>query len=424
MKKNIFLFFIFLNFLFNIKAQDIQAFLLHAPEIQLLNVSKIAILDFSVSTSDYYSDYKTASSKFTDYMTEIILNEKRGIFNTSGSLFTSYIEGKTYQKPSSINIFRLIERNQLNQVLSEQNLMSDGLITDDKAAQVGKLLGIDMIIVGSINIVPKSTTTRTTLSNGSYQYCKENQVETSVTMKLISVSTGEILGTTTYKKSYKDSKCGNDIEKVETFGQLTDQCLKVIAYSMVYFFSPYYQQYKFEFEKIKVKEFKDNVKDVELFLKNGDFNSVFAIYNAIYEADNYNGAAAFNLALLYELVGDMDNCLQYIQIANEIDNKKYGKNLQYANQYYDHIRKLSSLGITFEKVSFQINEKALAPKIMTKGRDSDRLEVFAEPNNSSAIVSKVPGGKEFILIEHKGEWYYIELLGGKKGYIHQNFIKQ
>lgn len=424
MKKVYFLIILTLASLINLRAQELRAFLLHAPEIQMQNVSKIAILDFSVTTTDYYNDYKVASSKLTDYMTEILLNEKRGIYNITDGFFSSTIEGKTYQKPSSINIFKLIERNQLNQVLTEQNMMTDGLISDDKAAQVGKLLGIDVIIVGSINIVPKTSTTKKTYTNGTYEYCKENQVTTSATIKIISVSTGEILGTATFTKSLSDSQCGKYIDNVKTYGQLADACLQPIAFSMVYFFAPHYMQYKFDFEKIKVKEFKDKAKDIDTYLENGDFNKVFSIYKAIYDADNYNGAAAFNLALLYEMIGDMENCLYYFQIANDIDDQKYGKFLQYANQYNEQYQKLIKMGITFEKMEFQINDKVLANKVMTKGRDSDRLEVYAETNSSSSIVTKVPGGKEFVLIEQKGEWYYIELLGGKKGYIHQNFIKQ
>lgn len=46
--------------------------------------------------------------------------------------------------------FRVVERAQINKALSEQQLQRSGLIDDKSAVQIGKLIGADLMIVGSV----------------------------------------------------------------------------------------------------------------------------------------------------------------------------------------------------------------------------------------------------------------------------------
>jgi len=46
--------------------------------------------------------------------------------------------------------FRVVERAQIKKALSEQELQTSGAIDDESAVQIGKLLGADLIIVGSV----------------------------------------------------------------------------------------------------------------------------------------------------------------------------------------------------------------------------------------------------------------------------------
>ncbi len=47
--------------------------------------------------------------------------------------------------------FKVIERSELKKVLEEQNLGLSGAVTPQSAAKIGKLLGVQYIIIGSIN---------------------------------------------------------------------------------------------------------------------------------------------------------------------------------------------------------------------------------------------------------------------------------
>jgi|WetSurMetagenome_2_1015567.scaffolds.fasta_scaffold89984_1 ankyrin repeat protein len=68
--------------------------------------------------------------------------------------------------------FRLIERSQMQEILKEQGFQQTGCTSDKCAVEVGQLLGVNTIIVGSIGIV------------GSY---------TSLTTRILDVRTGEVI---------------------------------------------------------------------------------------------------------------------------------------------------------------------------------------------------------------------------------------
>ena len=53
---------------------------------------------------------------------------------------------------SMIPIISVVERNQLKNLIEEQSLGQTGLIDNETAANLGKIVGIDAIIVGSIHV--------------------------------------------------------------------------------------------------------------------------------------------------------------------------------------------------------------------------------------------------------------------------------
>lgn len=71
--------------------------------------------------------------------------------------------------------FRVMERSQMGQILQEQNFQQSGACDGSECAvQIGKLLGIDRIVVGSVGLV-----------GSTY----------SLNLRLVDVSTGEALRT-------------------------------------------------------------------------------------------------------------------------------------------------------------------------------------------------------------------------------------
>ena len=48
------------------------------------------------------------------------------------------------------NKYRVVERSQINKTISEQKFQKSGLIDDKSAVEIGKLLGADLIVIGSV----------------------------------------------------------------------------------------------------------------------------------------------------------------------------------------------------------------------------------------------------------------------------------
>ena len=100
------------------KGQDLECFILQAPEKYLENVKKIAIMDFDVTTKGYNVS-GDKGQVLNDYMTSYLLQEFRGLYDLSGGMFGKTQEGKTYIQGAATNVFEVIERNRLFQVLEE-----------------------------------------------------------------------------------------------------------------------------------------------------------------------------------------------------------------------------------------------------------------------------------------------------------------
>lgn len=411
---------VFIGVFFTSKSQELECFIFQAPEKYLESVKKIAIMDFDVTTKGY----NTSGDKgqvLNDYMTSYLLQEYKGIYDQTGGIFSKKQEGQTFIKGAKTNVFELIERTRLTEVLEEQQMSNSGLIDEDQAIELGKILGIDAMIIGTVSFHPKDEKS-TKKYEKSTSYCTKRIVNTEVRMKIISVKTGQIIGTKEASQAYSDTKCDEKKSGLMSVSKLTDLCLKDIAYWLVNYFSPKYKLVKYEFGKIKNKEFRVQAKEAEKYIKDKDIDNAFTIYNAIYEADPYNAIAADNVAGLYDIVGNYSKAVEYWQIAAELDPKNFQKALEWGEEEIEMEAKLNAMGIFIDEYHFKQNKNALADKVKTKGKKSDRYEVKEKPENNAEVVAKVPGDTEFVVLEKKGKWILIKLLGNKQGYINMSNV--
>jgi len=425
-RKSIILFFLALlcvSFIAN--AQDFECFVMISPEKPLPNVKKIAILDFNnFDKNPYYTSY--GGNAFVNYLTAKLLEENRGIYNISHGILGGTKEGKTYIKSSGISIFQIVEREQLSNVLREKSLGNDVSLDDNQAAEVGKVLGIDALIMGTVKHTYNSSRSVVKYTDGSTADCTENSCGTEIFIKIVSVANGQIIATKTYQRNSSDKKWGKDEASVLGFEPLAENNLKLLAFDASNYFSPYYAYYKADFKKMKAKEYKDKSADIKKMIDNADFTNLYSIYKAIYDTDNYNAEAAYNLALLSVITGDYSGASKWDVIANEADPKEFGKGKEWAKEWEDRAMSLASIGVNMEKFDFssKINSDALADKIHTKGKREDRFEVYEKDDVSSSVISKVPGDTDFIVIEKDGDFIKIKLLGGKEGYINSLNLKR
>lgn len=398
-----------------------KSYIVMAPEKPLKNVKKIAVLNF-----ENKNRRSELGSRLADYIITELLNEHRGAAN----------KDKIYIKGFRTNIFEVIERNQLDKILKEQNIQISGFIDDEKAVEIGKILGIDVIILGKLSYNHKnerSTSSSTNKKTGktTKYYKLKRTLNAESRMKIISVETAQILGTISPKKTATDSKTSTkgypSSSSIKSTEELADQCFRQMARTMTDYFSPYYAYHSFSLKKIKIREFKERAKEACDYMKKGEINSAYKLYKAIYDEDNYNAKVAYNLGVIYEVVGDFDNAFELYSNAYQLDedNKIYFNAYKRAKKDKELIKELSSMGISIEKHEFMEGDSdVLAEKLTTRGSKSKRVFAYEKPDKNSKVIAKVPGHISFKIINKKGDWFFVKLLGGKKGYFHKNDVKE
>ncbi len=90
--------------------------------------------------------------------------------------------------------FRVMERKDLDTVLSEQSLSLSGAVDEKTAVQVGKLLGCQLVIIGAVTDFSKHKTEAHGLFKLGFDVGKTT-AEGTVNLKLINTTTAEIVYT-------------------------------------------------------------------------------------------------------------------------------------------------------------------------------------------------------------------------------------
>ena len=381
-------------------------------------MKRIGVLQFDCTNN------RRKNLVITNFIVGALLDQHRGIYNTQGQWMglVKAKEGKTFVKGVKTDFYDVIEREQLEKIMKEQRLSLSGALDESSAAEVGKLLGLDVMILGNVSYTDNEERTNTSTSR-----CVKRTVTAKGTIKIISVETAKIEGTKNAEAKVTESACDDNISGMPTVDQMADVALQDLANQFVGYFTPGYEEIKYDFEKIKLKEFKDRSKEAMDFIEAGDLNRAFPIAYAMYEADSYNPKAAYNLGIIYEMVGDFEEADEYYGIAYEIDftNELYQKAAERAKRGLELAAFLEEIGRPVQPYTFSGGDisTALADRVLVKGTSADRTNVYDLPDKSGEVVAKVPGGLEFKVIEKQGDFYKIQLRGTKTGFIHKSDVK-
>ena len=430
MKKVLFKLWITLPFCFflfaftQVQAQGkIQTSILYPPSSVLEDIGTVAVMNFN-NTSSYHE--QNVGVKMADYLIEALLQDSRG---KSGNC---YLEG------GYTNAYKVIDRNNLNTIMAELNLNVSDVVDESQAVEVGKLLGVEAIILGNVTYSYKDEKTSSSTKNEktgktTYSYCIKRTVSSEARVRVISVGTGEIIETFSPVGSHSDRKCsskGYQTDKLATVQVLATRSLRNLAGRIASSITPSYRSFTLKTEKITLKSIKAKAKEANGHIKKNELDLAYPLYEAIYAADNYNPAAAFNLGLVYEVAGDFAKAKEYYEIAYQLDQKEKSHAQAYKRigEHLNALEVLEAMGI--EQTPYEFMEHiggtndALSDKVTIKGNRSIRAVIRAEANASSDEVAQIPGGVELVVNgEPSGDWIPVKLLGGKSGYINKNDVK-
>jgi hypothetical protein len=403
--------------------RQVKSFVLRPPEQALTKVKRIAVLDFE----------GVGGREAADGVVTALLDDKRGIKDLAAGIFTAGKEGVTHQAWATTKVFEVVERSQLEKVMSEQKLGQSGIINDAQASELGRVLGVDAIVSGSVAHDPKETRSREERTiyrdakkGGNYNVtvdCLERRVVTTVRMRIFSVETAQILGNKEVSRQEKEKHCAEDIGKVPSTEGLLGRGLASAAGELANYFMPYFELAELELAKIKVKEHADKADEAAKLAERGDIDEAYTLYYAIFQQDNYNPDALYNLGILSEIVGNYAEALEMYKNAASLKSteKDYVKAVDRTEKSVQFAAVLNSLGIQTPAHTWSTSESALAAataeKITVSGGSSVRVDVYEQPDITSTVVAKVPGGIELTVIESKDGWLKVKLMGGKEGFL-------
>ena len=166
--------------------KKVKCFVLKPPEQILVGVQRIAVLDFESegtrekaeeekkSTEELVINILTQMTKdetntvkqgvnhgrnFTDYLISELFKSDRGIREVKTGFLGlgSGREGKNLQEGTFTNVFDIVERTQLMQILEEQKLSASGIINESQVVQLGGMLGVQAIVMGNIGYTQKDS---------------------------------------------------------------------------------------------------------------------------------------------------------------------------------------------------------------------------------------------------------------------------
>ncbi len=409
--------------------KKVKVFVLNPPGQLFPGVQRIAVLDFE-SRGEF-------GKQFSDFLVTHLIDNDRGIH----AIATGFLgmggkkEGKTLQEGTFTNIFEVIERSRLEQVIQEQQLTMSGLLDQSQAVSLGRLLGVDAIVMGKVTYTTQEQSFKETRTykNKGQKYtkqvpCKKRTASATVSLRVIGTESGEILGSTQATRSAEAKKCENAIADLPTATEMVIGLLRQLSVDVANYLTPHYELVSFELEKIKTKPFNKIADKAAKAAENLEVDKAYMIYKSIYDKDPYNPKVLYNLGVLNEVVGNYQQALEFYQMAYQLrDEGKYDKAIQRVEKNLEFVQALKQIGIEIKPHVFRTSAEKVASltakKVEIKGKREDRVNVYAEPREGSEVVARVPGGVIFPVIGHEGKWIKIQLLGGKEGYIQASKVK-
>jgi len=196
-------------------------------KISDIEKSKAAAKEFKKALS-FVPDYKDASSMYEQArklgikrIAIIPFENKSGKnqYGAIGEMMTDQIITDLIQNKTAMEFVEIISRDQLQQVMQEQNLGSSGIISENSAIELGKVLGVNELLIGQITQITSSETSTTSKvyknentiysKQGNYQvyaevteYQKGASASINGSYKIIDVKTAKMITGDSFKKDY------------------------------------------------------------------------------------------------------------------------------------------------------------------------------------------------------------------------------
>lgn len=109
--------------------------------------------------------------------------------------------------------YTVIERAEISKLLEEQNLGATGRVTEQSAAKIGQLLGVELAVMGAVTEFGNSKKDMGGSVKGFGLGVQKQKATVAVDIRIVNTSTGEILAAETVRK--EESKGGLSVSTYE-----------------------------------------------------------------------------------------------------------------------------------------------------------------------------------------------------------------
>ena len=111
--------------------------------------------------------------------------------------------------------YRVMERQELEKILNEQKLGASGIVTQQSAVEMGKVLGVELAVMGSVSEFGYKKSTTGGKIKGFRVGLQKQSAVVGVDCRLVNTTTGEILASESMRKEKSARGIKVDTDKID-----------------------------------------------------------------------------------------------------------------------------------------------------------------------------------------------------------------
>lgn len=346
-----------------------------------------------------------------------------------GSLVRKYNFYKEleYDETANPSIYEAIERSRMQELIKEQSLSLSGIIDENSAVRMGGILGVDAVIIGSVNTTTKDhyVDKEETYYENKVKYTRMvryyiREVSGSIDVRVIMAKSGQIAFTSSGGHSVRDEK--KNYGELMTGSVMRDQVISYSANSIIGDLYP--RTATCIVELVSGKEYKVFNEN----MKKGNYDVARALASIEENKNQYSAEWAYNSGIAKLLFGKPELAKSHLAKAVQLkpDKKEFSSALKEAEIFENAEQELRKTGYIFKGKSFDDNvlnelmERADKKFGEIKSKDT---KGFAEANEGSSVLIVLPKGIKVEVEGEYGDFFKIKLIDGKEVYVMEKAIK-
>jgi len=379
------------------------------PKIILKGVKRIAVVDFEGGS---------LGELVASFMLEYILEPTRGRQRSTSPLFFSkevQIFGKevqTLEKGFRTNPYKIVERSRIREVIREQKFSTSDLVSEATAAKLGKILGVDAIVIGKLEVIG-SPRKRTKYRSESHMTCTTITANLTATMRIINTSTAAVMRAESASSNFKHEYCGDNTPPPDS--KIMSNLAKKVALRLVEFFTPSYKVRKIEL--VSKRDIRSGVKAA----KRGDWDKAYAVFREAADKDESNIEALFNMGVCNEVFGNYDAALSIYQKVDSLFHfEAADEAIERCSRRKAEAARLTDMGMKLRPHEFGKTEM----EYYLNCRRGKQVKLLTGAYKDAGVLGQIPCGMKIIKLETQGKFTKVRTADGKEGWVETKYLKE